>query len=406
MKKTVRDLDNIKGKKVFVRVDLNVPFDENRNITDDTRIQAALPTVEYLKNEGAKVILASHLGRPKGQVKDELRLDPVAKRLSELLKQNVKKLNDCIGDDVVSNINTMQDGDVILLENLRFHKEEEKNDPEFAKQLGNLADLYVNDAFGTAHRAHASTEGITKHVDTCVAGFLMEKELENLGKIVQNAESPFVAIIGGAKVSSKIGVLENLLDKVDQLVIGGGMAYTFLKAKGYGIGQSLLEEDKVETAKELIEKAKQKNVGIILAKDIIVAEEFSADAAHKIVNIDSIPDNMQGLDIGPDTREQIKQVLLTAKTVLWNGPLGVFEFDAFEGGTRAVAQNVAEITKNNGAMTVLGGGDTVAAIEKFGIPKNSFTHVSTGGGASLEFLEGIELPGIAALDEVCCGTCK
>ncbi|MGD9580673.1 MAG: phosphoglycerate kinase [Vampirovibrionia bacterium] len=406
MKKTINDLTNIKGKKVLVRADFNVPLDENRNVTDDTRIKAVLPTIEYLKQAGAKVILASHLGRPKGEAKDEFRLDPVSKRLSQLLRSDVKKLNDCIGDEVAEAVNQMKDGDVILLENVRFYNEETKNDDAFAKKLASLADLYVNDAFGTAHRAHASTEGVTKYLSPCVAGYLMEKELENLGKILENPEFPFIAIIGGSKVSSKIGILENLIDKVDTLIIGGGMIFTFLKAQGYNIGKSLLEEDKVELAKTLLQKAKDKNVGIILAKDVIVASEVKAGVQHKIVSIKAIPDDMMGLDIGPDTREEIRQVILTSKTILWNGPMGVFEIDEFEGGTLSVAKNLAEVTKNNGAATILGGGDTVAALEKFGIGKNSYTHVSTGGGASLEFLEGKELPGVAALDEACgCSCC-
>lgn len=398
MKKSVKDLNNIKGKKVLVRVDFNVPLDEKQNVTDDTRIKAALPTIEHLTQAGARVILVSHLGRPKGEAKDEFRLDPVAKRLSELLKKDVQKLNDCIGDDVKSKVDAMQDGDVTLLENVRFYKEEEKNDPDFAKKLASLADMYVNDAFGTAHRAHASTEGVTKYLSPCVAGFLMEKELQMLGKVLSNPAKPFVAILGGSKVSSKIGVIENLLNKVDTLILGGGMTYTFLKAEGYSIGKSLVEEDKVEFAKNLIEKAKQKNVGLVTAKDVIVSPEFKGGVKTQICPIDAIPDDQMGLDIGPDTQEMLRQVLLDAKTVVWNGPVGVFEIDEFESGTKSVAQNLAEITKNNGATTVIGGGDSVAAIEKFGIPQNAYTHVSTGGGASLEFLEGIELPGVAALD--------
>ncbi|MEW5818936.1 MAG: phosphoglycerate kinase [Cyanobacteriota bacterium] len=398
MKKTINDLTDIKGKRVFVRVDFNVPLDEDRKVTDDTRIKAVLPTIEYLKQSGAKIILASHLGRPKGQIKDELRLDPVAKRLSEILRTNIKKLNDCIGDEVIQAIEEMNDGDIILLENVRFYKEETDNDPNFSKKLAGLAQVYINDAFGSAHRAHASTEGVTHYLSPCVAGFLMEKELHNLGKILAHPESPFVAIIGGSKVSSKIGILENLIEKVDTLVIGGGMIFTFLKAQGYNIGKSLLEEDKIELAKTLMEKAKEKNVGIILAKDVIVAPECKAGTTHKLVSSKNIPDDMMGLDIGPDTREEIRQIVIKAKTILWNGPLGVFEIDSFEGGTRSVAQNLAEVTRNNGAATILGGGDTVAALEKFGISKDSYTHVSTGGGASLEFLEGKELPGIACLD--------
>lgn len=404
MKKTIKDLTDIKGKKVLVRADFNVPLDENRNVTDDTRIKAVLPTIEHLKQAGAKVILASHLGRPKGQAKDEFRLDPVAKRLSQLLRTDVKKLNDCIGEEVAQEVKKMKNGDVILLENVRFYNEETDNDTEFAKKLASIADIYVNDAFGTAHRAHASTEGVTKYLSPCVAGYLMEKELYNLSKILEHPEFPFIAIIGGSKVSSKIGILENLIEKVDTLIIGGGMIFTFLKAQGINIGKSLLEEDKIDTAKELLQKAKEQNVGIILAKDLIVASEIKAGTTPKIVSVNNIPDNMMGLDIGPDTREEIRQTVLTSKTILWNGPMGVFEIDEFEGGTLSVAKNLAEVTKNNGAATVLGGGDTVAALEKFGISQNSYTHVSTGGGASLEFLEGKELPGVAALDEACsCG---
>jgi phosphoglycerate kinase len=403
MKRSISGLGDIKGKKVLVRVDFNVPLNENRQVTDDMRIKAALPTIEHLRQAGARVILVSHLGRPKGQIKEELRMNPVAKRLSELIRHEVKKLDDCIGDEIIAEIEKMNDSDVVLLENVRFYKEETSNDADFAKKLASLADIYVNDAFGTAHRAHASTEGVTHYLSPCVTGFLMQNELEMLGKILQKPESPFIAIIGGSKVSSKIGVLENLLDKVDTLVVGGGMIFTFLKAQGYPIGKSLLEEEHVETAKHLLEKAKQKNVGIVLAKDLIVASEPKSGIPTKIVGIDRIPDDMMGLDIGPDTRELIRAEVLKAKTILWNGPLGVFEVDEFEGGTRSVAQNVAEITKNNNAITVLGGGDTVAALEKFGISKNSYTHVSTGGGASLEFLEGKELPGVAALDEVLAG---
>jgi phosphoglycerate kinase len=400
MKKSINGLGDIKGKRVLVRVDFNVPLDENRKVTDDTRIRAALPTIEHLRQNGAKVILVSHLGRPKGEAKDELRMDPVAKRLSELLRTQVTKLDDCVGNDVIQAIEKLNDGDVVLLENVRFYNEETKNDSGFAKKLASLAQVYVNDAFGTAHRAHASTEGVTHYLSPCVAGFLMQNELEMLGKILKKPEHPFIAIIGGSKVSSKIGVLENLIEKVDTLVIGGGMIFTFLKAQGISIGKSLLEEDKVDIAKQLIEKAKQKNVGIVLAKDVIVATEPKAGASSRIVSVNSIPDEMMGLDIGPDTRELIRQEVIKAKTILWNGPLGVFEVDDFEGGTRSVAQNLAEVTKNNGAVTILGGGDTVAALEKFGIAKNAYTHVSTGGGASLEFLEGKELPGVAALDEM------
>lgn len=398
-KKTIRDLPDVKGKKVLMRVDFNVPLDENRNITDDTRIKGALPTIKNLRDRGAKVILMTHLGRPKGQVKEEMRLDPVAVRLGELLNQEVKKLDDCVGEEVTTAVNEMKNGDVTLLENLRFHKEETDNDPMFAKQLASLADVYVNDAFGTAHRAHASTQGVTENVDNCVAGLLMEKEILNLGKVINNAEAPFVAILGGAKVSSKIGAIENLMDKVDNLVLSGGMTYTFLKAQDCEVGTSRLEEDNVEVAKEILEKAKQKNVEIILAEDIVVADKFDANAKTKVVSAENMPADMMGLDVGPESIADIKNALSDAKTVVWNGPLGVFEMDAFDEGTKAVAQAVAEITAKNNAKTILGGGDTVAALEKFGIAKDSFTHVSTGGGASLEMLEGKELPGIASLDD-------
>ena len=407
MKKTVKDLTGIKGKRVLVRVDFNVPLDENLNITDDTRIKAALPTVNFLREQGARIILVSHLGRPKGQVKDNLRLNPVATRLSKLINAPVLKLDDCIGDEVKAKINAMSDGQVALLENIRFYAQEEKNDSEFAKKLSELADIYVNDAFGAAHRAHASTEGVTKYIHPSVAGFLMEKELSMLGKLLENPVRPFVAIIGGSKVSTKIGVLENLLDKVDTLVLGGGMTYTFLKAQGYNIGNSIVENDKLDIARELMQKAKEKNVGLIIPTDTIIADKFSNDANTKIVSSKEIPDGWEGVDIGPDSCEKIREIVLAAKTILWNGPVGVFEMDKFAEGTRSVAKNIADSTKG-GAISVLGGGDTLAAIEKFKISAGSYSHISTGGGASLEFIEGKVLPGVAALDEktCCCNKCN
>lgn len=398
MKKTVADLTDIQGKKALVRVDFNVPLDENQNVTDDTRIRAALPTIKYLMEKGAKVILTSHLGRPKGQFKDTLRLDPVAKRLSELLNVPVLKLDDCIGDEVKAKLDTLKDGEVALLENIRFYAEEEKNVAEFAEKLAALADFYVNDAFGAAHRAHASTEGVTKFLSPSVSGFLMEKEISMLGKLLEKPEKPFVAIVGGSKVSTKIGVIENLINKADALILGGGMTYTFVKAQGGKIGNSIVEDDKLDFANSLLAQAKEKNVKLVYAKDVIAADAFSNDANTQMVASNEIPDDWEGLDIGPDTREEVRSIILGAKTILWNGPVGVFELDKFQGGTESIAKNVAEATKG-GAISVLGGGDTVASIEKFKIDPASYSHVSTGGGASLEFIEGKVLPGVAALDD-------
>ncbi len=398
MKKTVKDLENIKGKKALVRVDFNVPLDDNQNVTDDTRIRAALPTINYLRDQGAKVILVSHMGRPKGQVKDTLRLNPVAKRLSELIKADVLKLDDSIGNEVKSKLDILKDGDVALLENIRFYAEEEKNNPEFAKKLADLADFYVNDAFGAAHRAHASTEGVTKYLSPAVSGLLMEKELKMLGQLLENPERPFVAIVGGSKVSSKIAVIESLINKVDTIILGGGMTYTFLKSRGEEIGKSIVEDDKLEVARNLTALAKEKNVGLIISTDVLVADDFSNDANVKFVSAKEIPADWEGLDIGPDSREKIREIVLGAKTILWNGPVGVFEIDKFAEGTKSIAQNVADATKG-GAISILGGGDTVAAVEKFKIPADSYSHISTGGGASLEFIEGKELPGVAALND-------
>lgn len=391
-KKTVKDVD-VKGKRVFCRVDFNIPMQEGK-ITDETRIRAALPTIQYLIEQGAKVILASHLGRPKGQVVEDLRLTPVAVRLAELLGQDVKKADEAYGESVKSLIGTMNEGDVLLLENVRFYPGEEKNDPELAKQFAELADVYVNDAFGAAHRAHASTEGIAHHLPA-VSGFLMEKELEVLGKALSNPERPFTAIIGGAKVKDKIGVIDNLLEKVDNLIIGGGLAYTFIKAQGHEIGKSLLEEDKVDLAKSFIAKAKEKGVEFYMPVDAVVADEFSADANSKIVPIEEIPADWQALDIGPKTEEIYRDVIQKSKLVIWNGPMGVFEMDKFAGGTKAVAQALAD---SEGTYSVIGGGDSAAAVEKFDLA-DKMSHISTGGGASLEFMEGKELPGVVALND-------
>ncbi|KGR80033.1 phosphoglycerate kinase [Ureibacillus manganicus] len=390
-KKTMNDID-VKGKRVFVRVDFNVPMEEGK-ITDETRIRAAIPTIEQLTSRGAKVILASHLGRPKGEVKEEMRLTAVGTRLSEILGQPVQKLDEFIGNSVEETIGNMQDGEIVLLENVRFHKGEEKNDEELAKQFASLADIYVNDAFGAAHRAHASTEGIAKHIPA-VSGLLMEKELDVLGKALSNPERPFTAIIGGAKVKDKIGVIENLLDKVDHLLIGGGLSYTFSKAQGYSIGKSLVEEDKIELAKGFIEKAKEKGVELHLPVDAVVANEFSKDAETKVVDISEIPEEWMGLDIGPKTAAKYAEVIANSKLIIWNGPMGVFEMEPFANGTKSVADAMAETA----AYTVIGGGDSAAAVEKFGVAEK-MDHISTGGGASLELMEGKELPGITALND-------
>ncbi|PLZ98845.1 phosphoglycerate kinase [Fischerella thermalis CCMEE 5268] len=397
-KKTLANLSatDLSGKRAFVRVDFNVPTDDAGNITDDTRIRAALPTIQDLVQKGAKVILASHFGRPKG-VDEKLRLTPVAKRLSELLGQEVVKTDDCIGDEVAAKVGALQNGQVLLLENVRFYKEEEKNDPEFAKKLAANADLYVNDAFGTAHRAHASTEGVTQFLSPCVAGYLVEKELQYLQSAIESPQRPLAAIIGGSKVSSKIGVIETLLEKCDKLIIGGGMIFTFYKARGLSVGKSLVEEDKLELAKSLEAKAKEKGVTFLLPTDVVVADNFAADANSQTVSIENIPDGWMGLDIGPDSVKLFQEALADCKTVVWNGPMGVFEFDKFAVGTEAIARTLADLSKN-GATTIIGGGDSVAAVEKVGLA-DQMSHISTGGGASLELLEGKVLPGIAALDE-------
>lgn len=391
-KKTMKDLD-VKGKRVFCRVDFNVPMKDGA-VTDDTRIRAALPTIQYLSEQGAKVILASHLGRPKGEVKEELRLTPVASHLSQLFGKEVKKVDEAFGEAVEQEVAAMKDGDVLLLENVRFYPGEEKNDEELAKKFAALADLYVNDAFGAAHRAHASTEGIT-HYLPAAAGFLMEKELDVLGKALSNPERPFTAIIGGAKVKDKIDVIDHLLDKVDNLIIGGGLAFTFVKAKGYEIGKSLLEEDKIDLAKQFMKKAEDKGVKFLMPIDAVVANEFSENAEAKVVAIDEIPEEWMALDIGPKTAELYKEAIQESKLVIWNGPMGVFEMDKFAAGTKAVATALAEA---EGTYSVIGGGDSAAAVEKFRLA-DKMSHISTGGGASLEFMEGKQLPGIVALDD-------
>ena len=391
-KKTIRDI-SVSGKKVLVRVDFNVPLDENKNITDETRINAALPTIQYLLENGAAVILCSHLGRPKGEFNMKYSLAPVAARLKELFPGKVTFAEDVIGPSAQAAVAYIKSGDIVLLENLRFHAEEEKNDADFAKKLAAYADIYVNDAFGTAHRAHASTAGVAEYLPA-VAGFLIGKELDIMGKALENPERPFVAILGGKKVSDKIGVINNLLEKVDTLIIGGAMAFTFYKAMGLEIGKSLLEEEKVELAKSLMEKAQAKGVKLLLPVDTIVADKFGEDANIKNVPRDQIPADWEGLDIGEKSRELFAEAIKGAKTVIWNGPMGVFEIEKFAGGTKAVAAALAQCQ----GTTIIGGGDSAAAVEQLGYA-NKMTHISTGGGASLEFLEGLELPGVAALND-------
>lgn len=397
-KKSVGSLKeaDLKGKKVFVRVDLNVPLDDNLKITDDTRVRAAVPTIKYLKDHGAKVILSSHLGRPKG-VTPKYSLKPLVPRLSELLGAEVKMADDCIGEEVEKLVADIPEGGVLLLENVRFYKEEEKNDPEFAKKLASLADLYVNDAFGTAHRAHASTEGVAKYLKPAVAGFLMQKELDFLVGAVSNPTKPFAAIVGGSKVSSKIGVIESLLEKVNILILGGGMIFTFYKAQGLPVGSSLVEEDKLDLATSLMEKAKSKGVALMLPSDVVVADKFAADANSKTVPSSSIPDGWMGLDIGPDSIKTFSEALDTSKTIIWNGPMGVFEMEKFAAGTDAIAKKLADLSAK-GVTTIIGGGDSVAAVEKVGLA-DKMSHISTGGGASLELLEGKVLPGVLALND-------
>ena len=393
MKKTVKDVD-VRSKRVLVRVDYNVPLDANGNVSDDKRITASLPTINYLLEQGARIILCSHLGRPKGEVKKEFSLAPVAKRLKELLPGvNIYFASDCIGEEAERKAAALKDGEILLLENLRFHKEEEKNDPEFAKKLASLAEIYVNDAFGTVHRAHASTAGVAAYLPA-VAGFLIGKELSMMGGALENPERPFVAILGGAKVADKIGVITNLLNKCDTLLIGGGMAYTFFKAMGYEIGDSLLDAESIDLAKQLMETAKEKGVKLLLPVDTVVAKAFAADAEHMTVAANAIPAGWQGLDIGEKTRELFAAEIKNAKTVIWNGPMGVFALPEFAKGTEAVAKACAEC----GGTTIIGGGDSASAVKKLGYA-DKMTHISTGGGASLEFLEGKVLPGVAALND-------
>lgn len=395
MNKLMIDNIELKGKRILVRVDYNVPLDDKQNITDDRRIAASLPTVKKIVQDGGRAILCSHLGRPKGKVVPEMSLRPVAVRLSELLGREVKFAPDCIGSDVEKMIASLGNGDILLLENLRFHKEETDNDEKFARQLAESADVYINDAFGTAHRAHASTEGVTKYIDICAAGYLMEKEIKYLGQALADPVRPFVAILGGAKISGKIDVIENLFDKVDAILIGGGMIFTFFKAMGRNIGRSLLEEDKVDLAGEILNKAKAKNVKLIFPTDCVVADSVSEDAEAEVVPAKHIPDDKMGLDIGPETIKMFAAELQKAKTVVWNGPMGVFEIKKFATGTLEIAKILAGIT-SRGATTIVGGGDSASAVKKAGL-EGQLSHVSTGGGASLEFLEGKILPGLAAL---------
>ena len=398
-KKTVANLSeaDVAGKRVLLRADFNVPLDDSGVITDDNRIRAALPTIQDLIQKGAKVVACSHFGRPKGRVNEKMRLTPVAERLAELLGQEVKMCPDCIGPEVAGIINGLTNGEVALLENVRFHAEEEANDPGFAEQLAANADLFVNDAFGTAHRAHASTEGVTKYLRPSVAGFLIEKELAYLQNAVDNPQRPLAAIIGGSKVSSKIGVIETLLEKCDKLLIGGGMIFTFYKARGLAVGKSLVEDDKLDLARTLEAKAKERGVELLLPTDVVLADNFAADANTQTVSIDSIPAGWMGLDIGPDSVKTFQAALESCQCVIWNGPMGVFEFDQFAAGTEAIAHTLAALTAK-GAVTIVGGGDSVAAVEKVGVAAQ-MSHISTGGGASLELLEGKILPGIAALDD-------
>lgn len=389
-KQTIEDID-VAGKRVFVRVDFNVPMDEHHEITDDTRIRAALPTIRYLIAHGAKVILASHLGRPKGKVDDKYRLGPVAYRLEELLGRPVMKVGDVVGDEAKRAVAGLKEGDVLLLENVRFEPGEEKNDPALAKEMASLADIFVNDAFGAAHRAHASTAGIAEYLPA-VAGFLMKKEIDFLGKALENPDKPFLAILGGAKVSDKIGVIDNLLNKVDTLIIGGGMAFTFLKAQGQKVGKSLLEEDKIELARQMMEKAQAKGVEVLLPVDVVVADRVAEDVPVNVVDVNHIPDDQMGLDIGPRTIDLFNEAIGQAKTIVWNGPMGVFEMAPFAEGTFAIARAMAA----SQAVTIVGGGDSASAVEKAGVAEK-MTHISTGGGASLEFLEGKKLPGVEAL---------
>ena len=391
-KKTIKDID-LKNKKVLVRCDFNVPMDENKNITDNTRIVAALPTIKYLLENNCAIILCSHLGRPKGEVKPEFSLKPVSKELSKLLDKEIIMANDVIGEDAKSKAENLQPGQIMLLENVRFHREETDNDPEFSKQLASMAEIYVNDAFGAAHRAHASTAGVAQYLPA-VSGFLIEKELQFLGNALNTPERPFVAIMGGAKVSDKIGVIDSLLEKVDTLIIGGGMAYTFFKAQGYGVGDSICELDKLDLAKDLMKKAEEKGVKLMLPVDTKIGKEFKPDTESKTVAWTEIPEGWEGFDIGAKSIEIFAEEIRKAKTVVWNGPLGLFEFDQFAIGTNEIAKALGELD----ATTIIGGGDSAAAVRKAGL-EDTMTHISTGGGASLEFLEGKKLPGIECLQD-------
>jgi phosphoglycerate kinase len=395
-KLSIDDIE-LSGKKVLVRVDFNVPLDEKGEVANDKRIVASLPTIKKIMADGGKAILMSHLGRPKGKIVPEMSLAPVAKRLEKLLGKPVKFVDDCIGPDIERAVSELKPGECLLLENLRFHPEEEKNDPDFAKRLAQLGEVYVNDAFGTAHRAHASTEGVTKYFNQCAAGYLMQNELKYLGLALANPQRPFVAVLGGAKISGKIDVITNLMDKVDSILIGGGMAFTFYKAMGKEIGKSLLEPDKIELAKQILDRAKEKQVGFLLPVDVVVASEAKEDVSTQVVDDDAIPPDMQGLDIGPKTLQEFSSKLDQAKTVVWNGPMGVFEVGKFAAGTVGIARELAKITEK-GATTIVGGGDSASAVSKAGL-KDKLSHISTGGGASLEFLEGRTLPGVAALTD-------
>lgn len=392
------DKSKLEGKKVLVRVDFNVPLNESGQITDDTRIRAAIPTIKYLINNSAKVILAAHFGRPKGKVNEKMRLTPVAARLSDILEQKVNLTESCIGEESLAKSNSLNNGDVLLLENVRFYEEEEKNDLDFAKNLASHADMYVNDAFGAAHRAHASTQGVTQFLEPAVAGFLLEKELKYLQGAIDAPKRPLAAIVGGSKVSSKIGVLDSLLDKCDKIIIGGGMIFTFYKARGLDVGKSLVEEDKLELARNLEAKAKTKGVELLLPSDVLLANEFSPDAESKVSQIDSISGDWMGLDIGPQSIKVFQNALAECKTIIWNGPMGVFEFDKFAEGTNAIATTLADLSSFSEVCTIIGGGDSVAAVEKAGLAEK-MSHISTGGGASLELLEGKTLPGVAALKD-------
>ena len=392
------DKSKLEGKKVLVRVDFNVPLNDSGQITDDTRIRAAIPTIKYLINNSAKVILAAHFGRPKGKVNEKMRLTPVAARLSDILEKKVNLTESCIGEEALSKSKNLNNGDVLLLENVRFYEEEEKNDLGFAKNLAAHADMYVNDAFGAAHRAHASTQGVTNFLEPSVAGFLLEKELKYLQGAIDSPKRPLAAIVGGSKVSSKIGVLDSLLDKCDKIIIGGGMIFTFYKARGLDVGKSLVEEDKLELAKNLEEKAKSKGVELLLPSDVILANEFSPTSDSKVSQIDSISGDWMGLDIGPQSIKVFQNALAECKTIIWNGPMGVFEFDKFAEGTNSIATTLADLSSFSEVCTIIGGGDSVAAVEKAGLAEK-MSHISTGGGASLELLEGKTLPGVAALKD-------